>query len=361
MKRFLMTDVNGYLEEIIDTLDFSALNDFLHEHMRTEMSFEELISQISLNGVESLNKENITQMFFDALFYELSIARPIFVKMLCFSILFSLIHRLLASKKTYISNIGFLLIYSTLMVLLMQSFYMVRDIAMDGMDGILTFLNALIPTYTMTMLFTGNSVSGAVAYEMAFFFVYLIEFLMKYILSPLIHVFILILFLNHLFEEDKLSKLAEFMEKIISVILKIAFGSVIGLGVVQSLLTPVKDRLANNVMLSGVSAIPGIGGTVGSVGEILLSCGMLIKNSVGIIGLIILFVVAIIPVLKISCFWLMYHMLSIILQPVTDKRIIECISGVARGCDLYLKIIMYSMLLFFVLISMVTVATSFVF
>ena len=108
MKRFLMTDVNGYLEEIIDTLDFSALNDFLHEHMRTEMSFEELISQISLNGVESLNKENITQMFFDALFYELSIARPIFVKMLCFSILFSLIHRLLASKKTYISNIGFL-------------------------------------------------------------------------------------------------------------------------------------------------------------------------------------------------------------------------------------------------------------
>lgn len=359
--RMLMTDVSGYLEEIIETLDFSALNRFLHEHMRVEMNFEELISQISVHGLEAINKENITQMFFDAVFYEISIARPIFIKMLMFTILFSVIQRLLVSKKTYVSSIGFVLIYATLMVLLMQSFYMVRDIAMEGMNGILTFLNALIPTYAMTMVFTGNAVSGAVAYEMAFFFVYLIEFLMKYILCPLIQVFILVLFLNHLFEEDKLSKLAEFMEKIIAIILKVAFGAVAGLGVVQSLLTPVKDRLANNVLLSGISSIPGVGGALGSAGEIVLSCGMLIKNSVGIMGLIILFVLAAMPVLKIGCFWVMYHLLSIILQPVSDRRVVECVSGVARGCDLYLKIILYSTLLFLVLIAMVTVATSFVF
>ena len=361
MRRMLMTDVSGYLEEIIETLDFSALNSFLHEHMRVEMNFEELISQISIHGLEAINKENITQMFFDAVFYEISIARPIFIKMLMFTILFSVIQRLLVSKKTYVSSIGFVLIYATLMVLLMQSFYMVRDIAIEGMNGILSFLNALIPTYAMTMVFTGNAVSGAVAYEMAFFFVYLIEFLMKYILCPLIQVFILVLFLNHLFEEDKLSKLAEFMEKIIAIILKVAFGAVAGLGVVQSLLTPVKDRLANNVLLSGISSIPGVGGALGSAGEIVLSCGMLIKNSVGIMGLIILFVLAAMPVLKIGCFWVMYHLLSIILQPVSDRRVVECVSGVARGCDLYLKIILYSTLLFLVLIAMVTVATSFVF
>ena len=359
--RMLMTDVSGYLEEIIETLDFSALNRFLHEHMRVEMNFEELISQISVHGLEAINKENITQMFFDAVFYEISIARPIFIKMLMFTILFSVIQRLLVTKKTYVSSIGFVLIYATLMVLLMQSFYMVRDIAIEGMNGILSFLNALIPTYAMTMVFTGNAVSGAVAYEMAFFFVYLIEFLMKYILCPLIQVFILVLFLNHLFEEDKLSKLAEFMEKIIAIILKVAFGAVAGLGVVQSLLTPVKDRLANNVLLSGISSIPGVGGALGSAGEIVLSCGMLIKNSVGIMGLIILFVLAAMPVLKIGCFWVMYHLLSIILQPVSDRRVVECVSGVARGCDLYLKIILYSTLLFLVLIAMVTVATSFVF
>ena len=361
MRDYLLTDVNTYLKEIIGELDFETLNQFLNEHMRMEMDLAELVSQISVNGIEILNKENITQLFFDAFLYEISIARPIFIKMLLFSVLFSVIHRLLSSRKTYVSHMGFLLIYTTMMVLLMQSFFLVRDIAMEGMDGILSFLQALIPTYSMTMIFAGNGITGAVTYELAFFFVYLIAFLMKNIFSPMIHVFVLVLFLNHLFEEDKLSKLAEFIEKIVGMALKIAFGAVIGLGVVQSLLTTMKDRLANNVMLSGMSAIPGVGGALGSAGEILLSCGMLIKNTVGIVGLIILFVVAVIPVIKIGCFWIMYHFLSIILQPVSDMRLVECVSGVARGCSLYLKIIIYSMLLFFVLISIVAMATSFAF
>jgi len=350
-----------YIDEILNALDFSSLNDFLYSHIRTEMTFKELVTQISLNGLDALNAENICTFFYDMLMYELSIAKPIFIKMLCFSILFSVIHKLLSSKSKYISNIGFLTIYTTLMVLLMQSFFLVRDIALDGINKLLAFLNALIPTYAITLVFSGNSVSGAMLYEVAFFLVYLVELIIKSILSPAIHVFILVLFLNHLFDGDKLSKLAQFLEKGIQIVLKGAFGAVIGLGVVQSMITPAKDRLAGNVLLSGLSSVPGIGNAIGSAGELLLSCGMLIKNSVGVIGLIILVILAVIPLLKIACFWLMYHGLSIVLQPIADSRITECVAGVARGCDLYLRIVIYSMLLFFVLFSMVSVATSFVF
>ena len=60
--------MNTYLEEIIKALDFQSMNDFLNNHLRAEMDFTELIRQISLNGIEALNKENITQLFFDAIF-----------------------------------------------------------------------------------------------------------------------------------------------------------------------------------------------------------------------------------------------------------------------------------------------------
>ncbi|MBR3811786.1 MAG: stage III sporulation protein AE [Agathobacter sp.] len=361
MIRFWMTNTQDYLQEIINFLDFEGLNNFLNDHMRKELNFEELVLEISRNGIEAFNKDNLLQMFFDTFFYEVSIVRPIFVKILLFSILFSLAHRMLLTKSTYVSSIGFFIIYSTLMVLLMQSFFLVREIAIDGMGQMLNFLNALIPTYSMALIFTGSSVTGAFSYEIGFFLIYFVEFMMKNFLSPLIHVFILVLFLNHLFDEDKLSKLADFIEKIVTIILKLAFGAVIGLGVVQSILSPVKDRLANHVILSGMSSIPGVGGALGSVGEIILSCGMLIKNSVGIVGLILLALISVMPILKICYFWLMYHILAIVLQPLSDKRITQCVMGVARGCDLYLKIMVYSLLLFFVLFSMVTVATSFVF
>lgn len=361
MNGFVMTQIEIYLEEILESLDFSSLDYFLNQHMRMEMSFSELVALVSTEGLSAINRENITMLVFDSFFYELSIARPIFIKMLLFSILFSVVHRLMVTKNKYISEISFLVIYATLMVLLMQSFLFVREITLEGVNGVISFVNALIPTYAMTMVFSGSAVSGAMLYELAFVIVYLIELLVERFIGPLIQVFVMVLFLNYLFEEDKLSKLAEFMEKIISLLLKGAFALVIGLGVVQSMLTPVKDRLANTTLLSGLAAIPGVGNMVGSTGEIILSCGMLIKNSVGVIGLIFLVVIAVIPIVKLGCFWCMYQLIGIVLQPIADKRITECIAAVARGCDLYLKVMLYSMVLFFVLISMVSVATSFIF
>lgn len=360
MSILLSETLESYIEEILKSMDFSSLDTFLNEHMRTKMSFEELIGQISINGMESLNAENICTLVFDTLLYELSMARPIFLKMICFSILFSVFHRLLVMKNKYISDMGFLLIYATMMVLLMQSFFLVKDIAMAGMNSMTTFLNALIPTYTAVLVFSGNAVSGAFFYEIAFGVIYLLEYVLKTFLVPVIHIFVLVLFMNQLFDEDKLSKLAELMEKAVKILLKAAFGGVIGMGVVQSLLTPAKDRVAGNMVLQGMSAIPGVGNTLGSAGEIILSCGMLIKNSVGVAAIVLLVFVAVVPVIKIGCFWLMYHLLSAVLQPVADKRITECVTAVARGCDLYLKILFYSMLLFFILISLVGAATSFI-
>lgn len=357
MRTIVLTEAEGYLEEILEALDFSAMNEFLYGHMRVEMTVEELVARISSEGLSAISAENLCTLVFDMFFYEFSVARPMFVKMLVFSLLFSVLHRLLVTKNRYISDMGFFMIYTSLMVLLMQSFLLVKEITMEGIDGLLTFLHALIPTYAVTLAFTGNAVSGAMLYELAFLFVYLVEWLMKHILSPCVQIFILVLFLNHLFEEEKLSKLAEFLEKIVQLVLKAAFGAVIGLGVVQSLLAPAKDRLTGNVLLSGLSSLPGVGNALGSAGELIVSCGIVIKNSVGVVGLILIFFLAVIPVLKISVFWLMYHLLCILLEPAADRRMIDCVSGVSRGCDLYLKMILYSMMLFFVLISIVSVAS----
>lgn len=360
MSILLSETMESYIEEILGSMDFSSLDTFLNEHMRTKMNFEELIARISMDGMDAINGENLSVLVFDTLLYELSVARPIFLKMLLFSVLFSVFHRLLATKNRYISDMGFLLIYATMMVLLMQSFFLVKDIAVDGMNSLIGFLNALIPTYAGILVFSGNAMSGAFFYEIAFGVIFLLEYMIRTFLIPLIHIFVLVLFLNQLFDEDKLSKLAELLEKAVKILLKAAFGGVIGMGVVQSLLTPAKDRMAGNMVLQGMSSIPGVGNTLGSAGEIILSCGMLIKNSVGVVALVILVFVAVVPVIKIGCFWLMYHLLSAVLQPIADKRITECVSAVARGCDLYLKIIIYSMLLFFILIAMVGAATSFI-
>lgn len=353
--------IEQYLEEILGMLDFQSLNQFLQEHFRGKMTFEVFVSQIAKEGLSAINPENITTFVFDSLLYEISVARPIFFKMLCFGLLFSIVQKLICTKNKYISDVGFLLIYGTVMALLMQSFSLVKEIAMSGLEQLLQFLNALIPVYAITLVFSGNAVTGGIFYEIAFGVIYIIELLMKTILSPLIHVFVLVVFVNNLFEEDRLSKLAELIEKLVQVLLKVSFGVVAGLSVIQSILAPAKDKLADNVVLQGISALPGVGNVLGSAGEIVLSCGILIKNSIGVAALIFLIVLAVAPVVKIGLFWLLYHVLSSMLQPIADSRITECVSGVARGCDLYMKIMVNSMLLFFIMFSVISAATTFVY
>lgn len=354
-------DMSSYMEEIYRQLDFGALNEFMQGHMRSRVTFESLVDVVMTEGIEGLSAERVCTFVFDLVFYELSMARPLFVKMLVFALLFSIVNRLLVTKNKYITDMSFLLVYATLMGLLMQSFFVVREIALEGIDTLLAFLNALIPTYALTLVISGNSVSGAMLYEVAFLVVYLVELLMKFFLSPAIHLFVLVLFMNHLFSEDKLSKLAELMESGIQLCLKSAFAAVLGLSVVQSVLTPAKDRLASQTVLSGLSAIPGVGNALGSASEVLLSCGMLIKGCVGTVGLLVLVIMAVIPLLKIGCLSLMYHLISILLQPVADPRITECVAGVARGCGLYCKMVIYTLMLFFVLFSIVSAASTFIY
>ena len=140
MKWGIITTTEEILQEILNALDFDSLNIFINEHLRTKMTFKDLVSLTSKEGLSAINAENICTIMFDSVFYEISIARPIFLKMLCFAILFSIIQKLIVTKNRYISDMGFLMIYGTMMVLLMQSFFLVRDMTIEGIDNLLKFL-----------------------------------------------------------------------------------------------------------------------------------------------------------------------------------------------------------------------------
>ena len=94
-------------------------------------------------------------------------------------------------------------------------------------------------------------------------------------------------------------------------------------------------------------------------GEIMLGCAMLIKNSVGMAAIIVLFFIVLTPLVKTLIFSLMYRLLSAALQPVSDNRIVEGIEAVARAGNLYYIVIRDAAILFFIVIAIVCASTSF--
>lgn len=98
----------------------------------------------------------------------------------------------------------------------------------------------------------------------------------------------------------------------------------------------------------------------GAAAEVIFSCGLLVKNSIGVAGLITLSVIMICPIIKVLVFLFGYRFLAAVLQPVSDARIVDSIHDVSNGIGLYLRLLLSSSVLFFITISMACASTSFI-
>ena len=72
----------------------------------------------------------------------------------------------------------------------------------------------------------------------------------------------------------------------------------------------------------------------------------------------ILAVITLVPVVKLAVLMVMYQGAAALLQPVCDKRIISCIQGMAAGHGLLLRITLYSLLVFVLVIAITCAGTN---
>lgn len=351
---------DDYMDRIMDELDLDAVDEEMGE-LPEKITFSDLVETFVEKGTDGVDMKMICDYIFDLLFYELSTVRPLFIQIISIALLFSLYGKVLVTGQKYVSQLGFFVVYTGILVLLLQSFSLIGEVVEDGVSNLVSFMTAFIPTYAATLLLSGNATSASAFYGLAYGIIYLLEIGMKFLLLPGIHVYVLLMVMDNLFEETKLSKLALLLEDGIRWILKIGLAAVVGLGVVQSLIAPAKDRLSTSGLYHGLSAIPGVGNAFGATGEILVGCGIMIKNSLGVAALVILFVICLAPVLKVFCFHVMYRLVAAVLMPFCDKRISQCVHDVGKGCAIYLKLLLDAVLLFFITISMITASSSFIY
>lgn len=224
-------------------------------------------------------------------------------------------------------------------------FFVLSDVAKGCIDVLLTYLTALVPAYATVLLASGKGFSASGFYMLAFVLIYVVEWLIKLVLIPGIHLFLVLEVLNHVSSEKKLEKLAEFIESAVTKIMKASIKIVAGIGIVQAMIAPAKDKISESLILKSFQAIPGVGRLGQGAGEIMLGCAMLIKTVLVWLRLSCFFIV-LTPLVKTLIFSLMYRLLSAALQPVSDNRIVEGIEAVARAGNLYYIVIRDASILF---------------
>ncbi len=257
-----------------------------------------------------------------------------------------------------ISETGFFVTYLLLFTYLAASFFTSVTIVGDVVGQIIGFMKALLPAYFLAVAFAGGSATAAASYGFTLFVIAGVQWLLGNVLLSLIRVYALLVMAGHIAKEDMLSKMTELLEQIISWSLKTLIGVVLGFQVIQAMVLPYVDSMKTGAVQKLLGAVPGIGQGVNSVAQMVLGSGVVIKNTIGAAGIVILLVIIAIPLIKLVVLMLLYQCVAALLQPVCDKRIVSCISDIAKGHKMLLSIAASGVLLFVITIALVCASTN---
>ena len=253
---------------------------------------------------------------------------------------------------------SFYLVYMLLLALLLHSFGSLSAGLSGNLEDLTAFMQALMPSYFLAVTAASGTATAMVFYEMVLGVIFLIQTLLLKAVIPGIQAYVIIQLINYLHKEDFLSKLAELLKTVLEWSLKTITAVVIGMELIQNMISPALDSLKRDALGKTAAAIPGIGNVIDGATEVALGTAVLIRNCLGATGILVLVILGLPPVIKLAGTVLAYKLLAALLQPVSDKRMTGCLWAMGEGCRLLLKVLLTVELL--LLITIAVLAVSFI-
>lgn len=261
-------------------------------------------------------------------------------------------------RNNHVSEIGFYVTYLIIFSLACVSFYSITEVAASTLEGILEFMRSLVPAYYMAIIFSSGVSTSSLFYQGTLILIQIVEVLIVRGIFPLIRVLFLLTLVSNLSDEDLLSKTLELLETLIRWILKTLLGVVTGYNVIQGLIVPVADSMKHRVTVKMVNAIPGVGDLLGSAAETILGAGIVLKNAIGAAGICVLIIILSIPLIRIAFYTFIYKFSAALVQPISDKRMVDCLSGCSKATSLLLYATFVTGVLFLLSILVVMATTN---
>lgn len=342
-------------EDLLDGMTLNEVDETLEELLGEErFSFTETVKQL-ISGEIPFTREQIGEILRDAIFSDLEQHKKTAVSVLMLILVSAIFTNFTgAFGKSQVADISFYMMYLLLFTVLMRAFSVMSQETLDCINKVLGFMKVLMPSYLAAAVFASGSLTGVAYYEFTLALIGAIQWILKYVVIPAVNFYVLFSLLNHIAKEDYLSKIAELMKSFISWSLKTLAAAAIGIQTVQCLILPAVDSFKTAVLNKTAGAIPGVGNIFNSVTEVVLGSAILIKNAIGVAGLLVLAVLCAFPMVKLAVCTVLYKVISAVVQPAADKRMADCVSGVGEGAAMLLRILVTTGILFFISVAMVT-------
>lgn len=328
-------------QEILGEMDFAKIQNMMDEMLgENSFSFADGVKQL-MSGEELFSKEAVQELLRGLFFSRMEAEKGTFFNILLL-VLFAAVFANFAEvfENGQIGEVSFYVVYLLLFVLLMNSFSNLCTSLSQKLSWMAQFMQVLSPAYFLAVAASSGACTATVFYQGALLLVWGIQWVVLTVLLPGTNIYVLLCLVNHLSKEEMLGKTAELLKTAVDWGLKTLLGLVVSLQVVKNLVAPVIDSLKRSTLGKTASAIPGVGNVVNIVTELVVTGAVLVRNSLGVAVMAALILLGMGPVIHYGFLSLSYRFLAAVSQPVSDKRLVGCLSTMGEGCAMLLRVLL---------------------
>ncbi len=339
--------------------DQMSLYDFsdIQKELDSEIDFSSMVTRLATGESEGVFAELFNGVI-GKIFYEVSYNKAAIAKIILIAIVSSLFTNMsLIFDKSEMSETGFFVTYMLMITVLMCSFGVMSSMVFDVAENIITFMNALVPAFFISVGVSSGSISAVGFCQIALVVLSIGERIIKVIMIPLVNIYVVIMIVNNIVSEDYLSRFAGVVKSFVLWGLKCFVTITLSVNAIQGIILPSIDGVKGGMITKLINILPG-GSAITSVGGIITGSGLVVKNAIGSAGAISIAVICAVPILKLIIFIAMYKLTAAVIQPIADKRITKSVDAVAEGVNLLHRIVITLLLLFMVTIAIVCFSTN---
>ncbi len=315
-----------------------SINDVLDKETRDNINNTFEISGVDYNAMEiidKLNNGNFNYEFTDFFSYIKTLFKDFLKENLGFlSLIFILVMLASAVENLNMSfgeNKTLSTVISSLVVISLID--IVKDIAQYSItfiDSLILFINSLIPTLTMLLATSGRTGTAGILNPVMLGVSSIIVYFVKNFVVPLCFISLVLNLTGCITEKNYISTYGGHIHKLIKVSLGVVFTVYVGIIGIIGVAAPKVDEVTLKTTKYAVSNfIPYVGGMVSDSVELILACSGVVKNSVGIAGLIFVLIMSLAPCLRIATKFIMINVLGVLISPVAGKRILDALNNIS--------------------------------
>ena len=320
------------------------ISGFLKEAQKyTNESFEEIdLSSMLGQAIQGkVDNNKLYKIIIKLLGKEVSSSLKILISILVIIVIHGILKAITDGlENNSVSQIIYFVQYILIVTLIMTNFSEIIKLVKDTSNNLVGFINVLIPLLLTLMVYTGSIATSTIIEPIVLFISNFVGNIISDILIPIVLVIVVFSIVSKISERVQIEKISKFLKSGVMWALGVILTVFVGVVSLEGTLSSSVDGITAKTAKAAVSTvIPVVGKVLGDVVDSVLGCGVILKNAVGFVGVIVILSICIMPIIKIGTLSMIYSLASAVVQPIADEKIVKLLDEMSGVFKLLLGIL----------------------